>query len=280
MNDNYSYHFGKKVYDLSSRTFVMGVLNVTPDSFSDGGKFMEVDAAIAHAKRIVEEGADFIDVGGQSSRPGASEVSVEEEMTRVMPVIRELKKTIEVPISIDTYRSEVADEALAAGAVIVNDISGFKLDPDMLKVIAKHKASAIAMHMKGAPKNMQDNPQYDNVVKDVVAYFEDVLWRVNVENITQLILDPGIGFGKNVEHNLALIKNIVELKKFDCPVMVGVSRKSMIEKLVGGKIDDRLEGTVALNTIAILNGVQVIRVHDVKAGVRTARIVDEYKKIK
>jgi len=203
MNDNYSYHFGKKVYDLSSRTFVMGVLNVTPDSFSDGGKFMEVDAAIAHAKRIVEEGADFIDVGGQSSRPGASEVSVDEEMTRVMPVIRELKKTVEVPISIDTYRSEVADEALAAGAVIVNDISGFKLDPNMLKVIAKHKASAIAMHMKGAPKNMQDNPQYDNVVKDVVAYFEDVLWRVNVENITQLILDPGIGFGKNVEHNLA-----------------------------------------------------------------------------
>lgn len=280
MNDNYSYHFGKKVYDLSSRTFVMGVLNVTPDSFSDGGKFMEVDAAIAHAKRIVEEGADFIDVGGQSSRPGASEVSVDEEMTRVMPVIRELKKTVEVPISIDTYRSEVADEALAAGAVIVNDISGFKLDPNMLKVIAKHKASAIAMHMKGAPKNMQDNPQYDNVVKDVVAYFEDVLWRVNVENITQLILDPGIGFGKNVEHNLSLIKNIVELKKFDCPVMVGVSRKSLIEKLVGGKIDDRLEGTIALNTIAILNGVQIIRVHDVKAGVRTARIVDEYKKIK
>ncbi len=280
MNDNYSYHFGKKVYDLSSRTFVMGVLNVTPDSFSDGGKFMEVDAAIAHAKRIVEEGADFIDVGGQSSRPGASEVSVDEEMTRVMPVIRELKKTVEVPISIDTYRSEVADEALAAGAVIVNDISGFKLDPNMLKVIAKHKASAIAMHMKGAPKNMQDNPQYDNVVKDVVAYFEDVLWRVNVENITQLILDPGIGFGKNVEHNLSLIKNIVELKILDCPVMVGVSRKSLIEKLVGGKIDDRLEGTIALNTIAILNGVQIIRVHDVKAGVRTARIVDEYKKIK
>ncbi len=279
MNDNYSYHFGKKVYDLSSRTFVMGVLNITPDSFSDGGKYLDTNAALNHAKEMVADGADFIDIGGRSTRPGSGEISVEEEINRVMPVLRELKKTVDVPISIDTFRSEVADEALGAGAVIVNDVSGFKLDPNMLKVIAKHKASAIAMHMKGTPDTMQDNPHYDNVVKEVAAYFEDVLWRVNVENITQLILDPGIGFGKTVAHNMALIKNIVELKKLDCPVMIGVSRKSMIEKLVGGSMDDRLEGTVALNTIAILNGVQVIRVHDVKAGVRTAKIADEYKKI-
>lgn len=280
MNDNYSYHFGKKVYDLSARTYVMGVLNITPDSFSDGGKFMDVNEALSHARQMVEDGADFIDVGGQSSRPGADEISVEEEIKRVMPVISELKKSVDIPVSIDTYRSEIADEALSAGALIVNDISGFRIDQNMLKVIAKHKATAVAMHMKGMPKNMQDSPQYDNVVKEVGAFFEDVVWRVNVENITQLILDPGIGFGKNVEHNMALIKNIVELKKLDCPIMIGVSRKSMIEKLVGGRTGDRLEGTVALNTIAILNGVQVIRVHDVKAGVRTARIVDEYKKVK
>jgi dihydropteroate synthase len=279
MNDNYSYHFGKKVYDLSSRTFVMGVLNVTPDSFSDGGKFTDVGAAISHAKKMVDEGADFVEVGGQSTRPGADEVSVDEEIKRVVPVIKELAKIIDIPISVDTYRSEVADEALNSGALIVNDVSGFNSDPNILKVIAKHKATAIAMHMKGTPKNMQDNPQYNDVVKEVIAYFEDVVWKVNIENITQLILDPGIGFGKNVEHNLKLIKNIAEIKRLDCPVMVGISRKSMIGKLVGGKTDDRLEGTVALNTISILNGVQIIRVHEVKAGVRTAGIVDEYKKI-
>jgi dihydropteroate synthase len=279
MNDNYSYHFGKKVYDLSSRTFVMGVLNVTPDSFSDGGKFTDVGAAISHAKKMADEGADFVEVGGQSTRPGAGEVSADEEIKRIIPVIKELAKLIDVPISVDTYRSEVADEALSCGALIVNDVSGFNSDPNILKVISKHKATAIAMHMKGIPKNMQDNPQYDDVVKEVVAYFENVVWKVNIENITQLILDPGIGFGKNVEHNLKLIKNIAEIKRLDCPVMVGISRKSMIEKLAGGKVDDRLEGTVALNTISILNGVQIIRVHDVKAGVRTARIVDEYKKI-
>jgi len=168
---------------------------------------------------------------------------------------------------------------LSSGALIINDISGFNSDPDILKVIAKHKATAIAMHMKGTPKNMQDNPQYGDVVKEVVEYFENVVWKVNIENITQLILDPGIGFGKSVEHNLKLIKNIAEIKRLDCPLMVGISRKSMIEKLAGGKVDDRLEGTVSLNTISILNGVQIISVHDVKAGVRTAKIVDAYKKI-
>src|SRR5258706_10051118 len=279
MNDNYSFHFGKKVYDLSTRTYVMGVLNVTPDSFSDGGKFFNTDAAIAHAKSMIDEGADFIDIGGQSSRPGADEVSTEEELKRVIPVIEKLCSETDIPLSIDTYRSEVASAALAAGAIIVNDISGFNQDKNMLKVIAEHKASAVAMHMKGTPKDMQGNSHYDDVVKEVVSYFEDVIWRANVENVNQVILDPGIGFGKNVEHNLTLLKHINELKRLDSPIMVGVSRKSMINKITGGDVNDRLEGTVALNTIAIVNGVQIIRVHDVKAGVRTAKIVDEYKKI-
>jgi len=280
MNDNYSFQFGKKVYDLSSRTHVMGVLNVTPDSFSDGGKYTSLDDAVNHALKMADEGVDFIDVGGESTRPGADAITAEEEMKRVIPIIELLAAKLQIPISIDTYRAEVADKALTSGAVMVNDISGFNSDKDMLKVIAKHKASAIAMHMKGTPKNMQDNPVYEDVVKEVVAYLEDAIWRANVENVTQLILDPGIGFGKNAEHNLALIKNINELRRLDCPVMVGVSRKSMIGKLVGGEVGDRLEGTVALNTIAILNGVQIIRVHDVKSGIRTARIVDEYRKVK
>jgi dihydropteroate synthase len=229
---------------------------------------------------MAKEGADFVDIGGQSTRPGAEEVTPEEELARIIPVIEKLKNKISIPVSVDTFNSSVADKALDAGAVIVNDISGFNLDKNMLKVIAKHKASAIAMHMKGNPRTMQDEPKYDDVVKEVVAYLEDALWRANVENINQLILDPGIGFGKSVEHNLSLIKNINELRRLDCPVMVGVSRKSMIGKLVGGEVNDRLEGTIALNTVAILNGVQIIRVHDIKAGVRTARIVDEYKKIK
>jgi len=196
-----------------------------------------------------------------------------------VPVISRLKNEIRIPISIDTYRSGVADAALESGAVIVNDITGFNYDENMPKTIAKHKASAIAMHLKGVPKTMQENPEYEDVVKEVLTYFENAAWKANVENISQLIIDPGIGFGKTVEHNLRLIKHIPELKKLDCPIMIGVSRKSMIEKLIGGGTGDRLEGTVVFNTIAILNGVNIVRVHDVKAGVRTAKLIDEYKKI-
>lgn len=279
MNDNYSFQFGKKVYDLSARTHVMGVLNVTPDSFTDGGKYFDLDKAVEHAKEMASLGADFIDIGGQSTRPGANDISAEEEIKRVIPVIKKLAGNIEIPISIDTYYSEVADEALANGAVIVNDVSAFNSDANMLKVIAKHKATAIAMHMKGTPKNMQDDPKYDDVVKEVVAYLEEAIWKANVENITQLILDPGIGFGKTVEHNLTLLKNINEIKRLDCPMMVGISNKSTISKIIGGEVNDRTEGTVALNTISILNGVQIIRVHDVKAGVRTAKIADAYRKV-
>lgn len=279
MNDNYSYHFGKTVYDLSSRTFIMGVLNVTPDSFSDGGKFLNPDDAIAHAKQMEQDGADFIDVGGMSTRPGADEVSQEEEMKRVIPVIKALKNEIKIPISIDTYRSGVADEALANGALIVNDISGFNFDADMPKIIAKYKASAIVMHMKGTPKDMQKDPQYDDIIAEVMKYFEDAVWKANVEAIDQLIIDPGIGFGKTLEHNLKLIKNINEFKRLDCPVMVGVSRKSMIGKLNGDDSASRIEGTIALNTIAALNGANIVRVHDVKACKRASSIVDSYQKI-
>jgi dihydropteroate synthase len=278
MNDNYSYHIGKKVYDLSSRTHVMGVLNVTPDSFSDGGKFMKTDDAVMHAKQMELDGADFIEVGGASTRPGAEEVSADEELNRVIPVIKILAKELTVPISVDTYRSKVADEALTAGAVIVNDISGFNMDENMAAVAAKHKATVIAMHMKGTPKDMQKDPKYDNVVAEVAQYFENVMWKANVAGIKQVIIDPGIGFGKTIEHNLTLLKHLPELKRLDSPIMIGVSRKSMIGKILNiDDVNDRHEGTITLNAIAVLNGANIIRVHDVKEGVRTAKMLDAYK---
>lgn len=280
MNDNYSYHIGKKVYDLSVRTHVMGVLNVTPDSFSDGGKFVKIEDAIAHAKKMEAEGADFIEVGGASTRPGADEVSLEEELKRITPVIKALAGgEVSIPVSVDTYRSEAADEALSLGAVIVNDISGFNFDKNMPVVIAKHNATAIAMHMKGTPKDMQKDPQYDDILAEVAQYFENVLWKANVEGIKQMIIDPGIGFGKTVEHNMTLLKHLPELKRLDSPIMVGVSKKSMIGKILDiDDVNDRHEGTIALNTVAVLNGAHIIRVHNVKEGVRTARILDAYKK--
>lgn len=279
MNDNYSYTFGKKVYDLSARTHVMGVINVTPDSFSDGGKFMDPAAAIAHGKEMEKLGADFIEVGGASARPGADEVSAEEELKRVLPVITALAKEVSIPISVDTYRAEVADEALKAGALIVNDISAFGFDSAMAETIAKHKASAIAMHIKGTPKDMQNDPKYDDLMAEIITYFENVAWKANVAGIKQVIIDPGIGFGKTVEHNLQILKNLSDLKRLDTPIMIGVSRKSMIAKILDNEdVNDRHEGTITLNTIGVLNGAHIIRVHDVKEGVRTARIIDAYRK--
>lgn len=279
MNDNYSYTFGKKVYDLSARTHVMGVLNVTPDSFSDGGKFLKANDAVAHGKKMEADGADFIDVGGASTRPGAEEVSADEELKRVIPVITALAKEVSIPISVDTYRAEVADEALKAGALIVNDISAFAFDAAMAETIAKHNASAVAMHIKGTPKDMQKDPQYDDLMSEIISYFENVAWKANVAGIKQVIIDPGIGFGKTVEHNLQIIKNLSDLKRLDTPIMVGVSRKSMIGKILSTEdVNDRHEGTITLNTISVLNGAHIIRVHDALEGVRTARMIDAYRR--
>jgi dihydropteroate synthase len=279
MNDSYSYQFGKKMYDLSSRTHVMGILNVTPDSFSDGGRFMKVPEAVSHAVKMQEDGADFIDIGGQSTRPGADEVSEEEELKRVIPVINALSGKLAIPVSVDTYRSRVADEALKAGAVIVNDISAFNFDKDMAPVIASHNASAVVMHIKGTPKDMQKDPKYDDIIAELIQYFENTAWKANVAGIKQIIIDPGIGFGKTVEHNLTILKHLAELKRLDSPIMVGVSRKSMIARILNNEdVNDRREGTITLNTISVLNGAHIIRVHDVKEGVRTARVLDAYRK--
>jgi dihydropteroate synthase len=280
MNDNYKYRFGKVVYDLNAKTYIMGILNVTPDSFSDGGKFIKTENAVAHALKMVQDGADFIDIGGQSSRPGADEVSTEEELNRVIPVIKLFCKESNIPVSIDTCRSAVAEEALNNGACMVNDISALNHDSDMAKVIGKHKASCILMHMKGTPKNMQSDPQYENLTNEILSYLEKSIWKANTEGIDQIIVDPGFGFGKDVSHNLLLIKNLSQFKKLDCPVMMGISRKSTIGKILKTEIDGRLEGTLALNAIAIINGANILRVHDITENIRVARIVDEYKTIK
>jgi dihydropteroate synthase len=280
MFDSYNYKFGKLTYDLGSRTFIMGILNVTPDSFSDGGKFFKTEDAVAHAKQMEKDGADFVDIGGISTRPGSDEISVDEELSRVLPVIKALKNELKIPISIDTYRSQVADEALSSGALIVNDISAFNYDSDMPKVAAKHKATCVLMHIKGTPKNMQQNPVYKDLIAEVLLYFEKSVWKAIISGIDQLIIDPGIGFGKTSEHNLTLIKYMFEIKKLDCPVMIGVSRKSLIDKIAKADVDNRLSGTIALNAVSILNGVNILRVHDVKEAVQAARIIDAYRKIR
>lgn len=280
MFDSYNYRFGKTTYDLGSRTFITGILNVTPDSFSDGGKFLKTEDAVSHAKQMEKDGADFIDIGGISTRPGSEEISVDEELNRVIPVIKALRGELKIPVSIDTYRSQVADEALSNGALIVNDISAFNFDNAMPKVVAKHKATCVLMHIKGNPKNMQQSPMYKDLIAEILLYFENAVWKAIIAGIDQLIVDPGIGFGKTVEHNLTLIKYMFEIKKLDCPIMIGVSRKSLIDKIAHADIDDRISGSIALNTISVLNGVNILRVHDVREAVQAARIIDKYKKIK
>ena len=273
------YDFGNTKYDLFSRTFVMGILNITPDSFSDGGKYFDdklnLEKVIKDAVRMEKEGADFIDVGGESTRPGSKSISINEELERVVPVIYELKKKLKIPVSIDTYKSEVAEEALKAGAVIVNDISGFRFDEKIADVTSKYDASCILMHIKGTPKEMQKNPVYENVVEEVYEYLNESISIAKNSGIHQIITDVGIGFGKTLQHNIDLLKNLKVFRKLNFPILLGVSRKSFIDKIFPAAINERLEGTIAANTVGILNGANIIRVHDVLENVRAAKITDK-----
>lgn len=273
------YRFGGKEYDLSSRTFVMGILNITPDSFSDGGKYFDtrvnLKKAVEDGIQMEKDGADFIDIGGESTRPGSEIVTIEEELERVIPVISELKGKISIPISIDTYKSEVAEEALKAGAEIVNDISGFKFDRKNAEVTAKYKASCIVMHIKGTPKDMQKNPEYENVVEEVFEYLKDSVKIAESFGIKQIITDAGIGFGKTLEHNLDLLRNLKRFNELGYPVLLGVSRKSFMDKIFPMKMNERLEGTIAANVLGISNGANIIRVHDVSENKKAALIADK-----
>ena len=241
----------------------MGVVNVTPDSFSDGGLFLATECAVEHAKRLVEEGADIVDVGGESSRPGSDPVTEEEELNRVGPVVTALVKNLNVPISIDTYKPRTADRCLDLGATMVNDITGLRC-ADMRQVVARHDVPAVIMHMKGEPKTMQQNPSYGDVVSDVKDFLLRRALAAEQSGVRQVVIDPGIGFGKTVAHNMTLLRRLSEFKELPYPVLIGVSRKSSIGQITGAWVDERLPGTLAATAIAVLNGADVVRVHDVK----------------
>ena len=245
----------------------MGVVNVTPDSFSDGGLFLDEDAAIEHGRRLATEGASILDIGGESTRPGAEPVSAEEELERVLGVVERLAADGAARISIDTTKKVVAHGALNAGATIVNDVSAFRFDPDMAALVAERGADCCLMHMLGEPRTMQKDPRYDDVVSEVKAFLEERLAFAVDEGVTEehVWLDPGIGFGKTVEHNLELLRRLDEVVAIGRPVVIGTSRKSFLGKLAGGRgEDERLPGTIATNVMALERGARVFRVHDVR----------------
>lgn len=253
--------------DLGGVPKLMGIINVTPDSFSDGGMFLDPQRAVAHGLRLVDEGADILDVGGESTRPYATAVPVEEELRRVVPVVCELCRRTTVPVSIDTSKAMVARAALDAGAEIVNDVTALRGDPEMLSVVVEYKPGVCLMHMQGTPQTMQDNPHYDDVVGEVREFLRerrDVLIRSGLSS-EHICLDPGIGFGKTTAHNLALLRHIGEFHQLGCPLLIGHSRKGFIGKVLGDLSLDRLAGGLGVSLAVACQGVQVLRVHDVAA---------------
>ena len=259
----------------------MGILNVTPDSFSDGGTYFNKDSAVEQALRMQDEGADIIDIGGESTRPGAGKISVKEEVNRVAPVIEALAGKLKVPISIDTYKAGVAEAAIQAGASIINDISGLRFDPEMPEIAAQNKVPIVIMHIKGAPKNMQKNPVYKALIPEIIDYLREGIRIAGDAGIpdNMIIIDPGIGFGKTVGHNLEIIKRLNEFTGFEKPVLLGHSRKSFIGRMLGDiPASERLEGTAAAAAIGIFNGANIIRVHDVKEMAGVAKIADGIKR--
>ena len=258
----------------------MGVLNVTPDSFYDKGRFFDRKKAVKHAFDMERDGADIIDIGGESTRPGALDVSVDEELNRVVPIICAISKKIKTAISIDTRKAEVAEAALKAGATIVNDISALKEDPGMAGVVAKHRAKVILMHMKGKPKDMQAGPEYVDVVKEIAESLKGAVSlakRAGIRNNDRFI-DPGIGCGKPLEHNLEILRALKDFKKLGYPLCVGTSRKSFIGSMLGSKDpEDRLVGTLATVAVAAMNGANIIRVHDVFLTHQVLKVVDSIK---
>jgi dihydropteroate synthase len=266
-----------RTLDLPRRPLLMGIVNVTPDSFSDGGKFLDADAAIAHAKQLVADGADLLDIGGESTRPRAVDVFAAEEIARVLPVIRGLVGEVDVPLSIDTRKSSVAQAAIDAGAEIINDVSGLEADPQMVAVAASTGAGVCVMHMQGTPQTMQDRPAYGDVVAEVHGYLQrrrDALVAAGIDS-ARICLDPGIGFGKTFEHNQALLKSCGALRELGAPILVGHSRKRFLGEVVGDDAADRTQATIGVALALAAEGVQVLRVHDVWAA-REALLAFEF----
>jgi dihydropteroate synthase len=263
--------------DLGRQTHIMGILNVTPDSFSDGGRYVDYDRALAHARDMAAAGADIIDIGGESTRPGADPLPEEEELRRIIPLIERLSAELSVPISVDTYKSSVAKKALEAGASLVNDISGLRFSPDMAAVAAEHGAAVVLMHIKGTPRSMQQDPVYGDVVGEILAYLEEgieIAVRAGVDR-ERLLIDPGIGFGKTLEHNLTILNRLDEFRALGRPIVLGTSRKRFIGTILGIPApDQRIDGTAATVALAIERGASILRVHDVAVMTRVARMTD------
>jgi dihydropteroate synthase len=260
-----------------SYTLIMGILNMTPDSFSDGGQFKSHDKAIDHALKMVEEGANIIDIGGESTRPGAEAVQLEEELSRTIPIIEAIRLKSDCLISIDTYKSKVVTAALAAGADMVNDISGLTFDHNMASLVAERNVPVIIMHIKGKPGDMQKNPNYDNLIKEIKAFFEVQIAIAKKAGIDRgnIILDPGIGFGKRLEDNFEIIRELGQISTMGYPVLLGPSRKSFIGFTLDLPIEERIEGTLASITAGVINGARIVRVHDIRATRRTLTITEK-----
>ena len=275
------FRIGDTGYDLARRALVFGIVNVTPDSFSDGGRWLDPEAAYAHGMRLVAEGADVIDVGGESTRPGSAGVSAEEEIARVRPVLERLVPAAGIPLSIDTSKPEVARVALDLGATIVNDVAGLRLRdaagrPALAVLAAEHGASIIVMHMRGEPRTMQQEPRYADVVAEVGSYLSEAAQAAEAAGVTRdrIALDPGIGFGKSLEHSLELLRRTGALAELGYPLMIGVSRKSLFEKLLGLAVTERLEAGLAASLVAFERGARLFRTHDVSATVRALRTAE------
>lgn len=266
---------GPYVLDCRARTLVMGIVNVTPDSFSDGGRFFDPEVAVGKGIEMVRDGADIVDIGGESTRPGSDPVSVEDEQARVLPVIKRLAAEVEVPISVDTRKHEVAEAAVDVGATIVNDVTGGS-DPDMFRVVRERDVGMVLMHMKGKPKTMQESPRYDDVVREVHDYLDSrVLAAIDAGVVwDRLCIDPGLGFGKTTDHSLRLMKETETLLDLGRPVLVGPSRKSFVGDVLGTEIGERVEGTAGAVAYMVAMGAHIVRVHDVKEMTRVVHVVD------
>ncbi len=267
----------KLINNQSSRTLIMGIVNVTPDSFSDGGKYFTLETAYEHSKKLITDGADIIDIGGESSRPGSKSISSEKELERTIPLISKIHSNFpEVVISIDTQKSEVAEQAILSGANIVNDISGLSFDDNMVKVVSKYDVPLVVMHMQGKPETMQDAPSYNNLIEDIKSFFEERIRFATQFGIqkNRIILDPGIGFGKSYKDNFTLINQLDKFNGFKLPILIGPSRKSFIGIALNEEPESRLEGTLAAVAAGILRGAQIVRVHDVKQIRKVAKIID------
>ena len=268
--------FTNNGWSCGEETGIMGIINVTPDSFSDGGKYANVEAAVMRAKQMVADGADIIDIGGESSRPGAETITANEECRRVIPVVQALAEQFQIPISVDTYKAKVAREALSAGACVINDITALHGDPNMCQIIADAQAGVILMHMQGVPATMQKAPTYQNVVAEVHAWLTEVASQAVDRGIdsSRIMIDPGIGFGKTFDHNLEILRHLMQFRGIGYPMLVGVSRKKFIGRILDLPVHQREEGTAATVAWSIINGANVVRVHDVAKMKQVAQVID------